>query len=137
MEKYKAKRIVEIKDFIANKKKNPCSAPIVKIVSNIEQVYDYLLRGAFIPETWVDDSKLTEFEIVPIDDTKVFVKRGYPGVQFHVASWETMQPSVSFFLNHIPPHEHHFIETLVYLSPFRLLNTRLPNTIMVEFVPPL
>lgn len=135
MQNYKAKRVEEIKDFIANKKKNPCSAPIVQIVSNIEQVYDYLLRGAFVPEAWLDDSKLTEFEIVPINDTRVFVKRGYPGVQFHVASWETLQPSISFFLNSIPAYEHHFIETLVYLSPFKLLNTRLPNVVMVEFVP--
>lgn len=135
MQNYKAKRIEEVKDFIANRKKNPCSAPIVHIVSNIEQVHDYLLRGAFIPESWLDDSKLTEFEIVPIDDKRVFVKRGYPGVQFHVASWETLQPSITFYLTNIPTYEHHFIETLVYLSPFKLLNTRLPNVVMVEFVP--
>lgn len=135
MQKYKAKRIEELKDFVASQKKNPCSVPIVKILSNIEQVHDYLLRGAFIPPHWVEDSTLVELEIVPIDEQRVFVKRGYPGVQFHVASWETLQPSITFYLNNIPSNEHQFIETLVYLSPFKLLNSRLPNVVMVEFVP--
>lgn len=137
MQNYKTKRLEEIKDYISYQKKNPHTSPILRIISNIEQVHEYLMRGAFIPESWVDDNKLVEFEIVPINPTRVFIKRGYPGVQFHVASWETLQPSISFFLPKIPSHEHHFIESLAYLSPFKLLNTRLPNVVMVEFVPQL
>lgn len=137
MENYRAKRVEEFKDFLASKKRNPCSAPVLQIVSNIEQVHDYLLRGAYVPESWLNDATLVEFEIVPIDDKRVFVKRGYPGVQFHVASWETLQPSISFYLTNIPIHEQHFVEMLTYLSPFKVLNTRLPNVIMVEFVPEL
>lgn len=137
MKNYKAKRLQELKDFLKYIKKHPCKAPVTKAIMNIEHVHDYLLRGSFIPSYWVNDSDLVEFEIVPISAEGLFAKRGYPRIQFHVATWESMQPTVSFFLDKISDAEYHYIEAIAYHSSFKLLQTRLPHTVMVEFVPTL
>lgn len=130
---YRAKRLQELKDFLQFTKTHPCKAPVTKAIVNIEQVHDYMLRGSFIPSYWVNDADLVEFEIVPISADGLFIKRGYPRIQFHVASWESMQPSVSFFLDKISDNEYHYIEAIVFHSSFKLLPTRLPHTVMVEF----
>jgi hypothetical protein len=105
------------------------------MITNVEHVHDYLLRGSFIPAGWVDDNKLTEFEIVPIDERGAFIKRGYPNIQFHIASWETLQPTIAFYLTSIPENEYHYVESVAFHSSFKVLNTRLPHVVMVEFVP--
>jgi hypothetical protein len=134
---YRTKRLQELKDFLHHTKTNPCRAPVTKAVMNVEHVHDYLLRGSFIPTYWVNDADLVEFEIVPISDEGVFIKRGYPRIQLHVATWETMQPSISFFLDKISDSEYHYIEAIAYHSAFKLLPTRIPHTVMVEFAPTL
>lgn len=130
---YRTKRLQELKDFLQSQRRFPCKAPVTKAIVNVEHVHDYLLRGSFIPAYWVNDNDLVEFEIVPISADGAFIKRGYPRIQFHVATWESMQPSISFFLDKISDSEYHYIEAIAYHSSFKLLPTRLPHTVMVEF----
>lgn len=133
MDNYKTKRVKELKDFMASNKKEPCNTPIIKIISNIDHLYDFVERAGLVPARWMHDHFLTEFEIVPIGEDRVFVKRGYPYMQFHVASWESMQPAITFFMEEIPEAEHKHVDFITTLPMFTSLNMNIPRIVMVQY----
>lgn len=133
MDNYKTKRLKELKDFITAQKTVPCRAPIMKIISNIDRLYDVVSKSRYVPARWIHDHFLTEFEIVPLGMDRVFVKRGYPYIQFHVASWESLQPTISFFLDQIPDNEHHYIDHFLNDPAYTQLSINIPQVIMVQY----
>jgi hypothetical protein len=109
----------------------------MQIISNIDYLYEFVERAHLVPVRWMHDHFLTEFEIVPMGADRVFVKRGYPYMQFHIASWESMQPAITFFMDEIPESEHHYVDFINTLPMFTQFNINIPRIIMVQYTDPI